>query len=231
MHSGIELWEKSRRTATLNAVQDAFHETWEALIALALERQPNLDAWMTGGRKKASKDIEDRYILGKEQIATYIEYAKVDPLRVWDLPDTGEPASEVRIEADFGGINVLGIVDLIMVNPETGALLVRDIKTGTKLPVGTRQLVTYRWMINKKYGVDPQYGDYWMAKNGVPTPRSYLGNFTEAQVSAWYQMMDYAEKQGIYIPNPGDHCRICDVARFCPDMGGTPPEGIPLLGT
>lgn len=215
----------------MNAVIDAFVETWETLIEKSMQKQPDLDAWMTGGRKKAAKDIEDRYALGKEQIADYIEYAKVDPLKVWNLPDTGEPASEVKIEEDFSGVNVLGIVDLIMVDPDTGALLVRDIKTGTKLPVGSRQLITYRWMINKRYGVDPLWGDYWMAKNGKPTFPAYLGNFTEKQVSAWYQMMDKAERDEIYIPNPGDHCRICDVARFCPDMGGIPPEGIPLLGT
>lgn len=231
VHSAVEMYEKSLRTAPEWALVDRYRETWQRLKRNALLEEPNLDAWMTGGRKKARKDIEDRFALGQEQITKYLEYAKHDPLRVWTLPDSGLPASEVKFLEDFGGVQVLGYVDLIMEDPVTGELQVRDIKTGTQKPIGLIQLAVYRWAIKKKYGRDLQWGDYWMAKYGAPSEPIYLGNTSLKQVESRFQMMDFAESNGIYLPNEGAHCRICDVSRYCPYMGGAAPEGIYFLGT
>lgn len=232
VHAAVELWEKSGRQASMKDLLNIFEETWDRLIGEARRREPNPAAWMTGGRKRTDKDIADRHALGREQISTYLAFARNDILRVWTLPDTGEPASEVEFREDFGGVEVLGYIDLIMQDPRTGALLVRDLKTGTKKPVGHTQLAVYRHAILKKYGVDARWGDYWMAKYGTTEPRIYLGDIPLRRIESRFQMMDFSERNGIYLPNVGDHCRsICDVARYCPDIGGQAPEGVFHLGT
>jgi len=211
---------------------NTYEETWDRLIGEAQRREPNPAAWLTGGRKRTDKDIADRHSLGRDQIAAYLAFARNDILRVWTLPDTGKPASEVEFREDFGGIEVIGFIDLIMQDPRTGELLVRDLKTGTKKPVGHAQLAVYKWAIRKKYHFDVQWGDYWMAKYGTTEPKIYLGDIPLRRVESWFQMMDFAERNKVYLPNVGDGCRsICDVSRHCPDIGGTPPEGVYHLGT
>ncbi|GAA2687731.1 RecB family exonuclease [Nonomuraea recticatena] len=231
VHAAIETFERSRRTADDETVLNRYREVWTEKVEAALEAEGDLDAWMKSGNKRPEKDLEDRFARGLDQVRSYLLWVQTDPLTVWTLPDSGEPAVEVKFREPFGGVEVLGFIDLIMQDPRTGDLLVRDIKTGSKKPVGGFQLATYRWAVNDRYGVDCQWGDFWMGKDGKPSAPEYLGRFTRQQVNTWYQMMDEAESAEIYIPNPGDHCRTCDVARHCPQVGGTPPPGVPMLGT
>jgi putative RecB family exonuclease len=160
-----------------------------------------------------------------------MENTRKEVLRPWNLPDTGWVASEVPFEEDFAGVRVKGFIDLILEHPTTGALVVRDIKTGAKKPTGTFQLATYRHAVIKKYGVDPQWGDYWMCKDDGPSTPEYLGGTSEELIASQYQIMDTAERDELYGANIGDHCNRCDVAKYCPFVGGEPPEGIPMLGT
>lgn len=231
VHAAIELYELSERRVGIDDLLATYTAKWDQMIGEAREREPNLSAWQTGGSKGTQKDIDDRYLLGQDQIRSYVNYGESDPLRVWRLPDTGQPASEVKFLEDFGGVNILGYVDLIMENPKTGDLLVRDIKTGTRKPSGWNQLAVYKWGIWKKYGRVINWGHYWMPKYGGPLPPIYLGDIPLKRVEAWFQMMDFSESNGVYLPNIGDHCRICDVRRHCPDAGGVAPEGIYHLGT
>lgn len=231
VHKGVEVWEWSYRTSPTDVILDAYEETWEAGESEAWKREPNPDGWQRSGMKKVENDLRDRRIKGRDQLLTYMTNTVKERLRPWTLPDTGWPASEVPFEEDFDGVRVKGFIDLIMEDPETGALLVRDLKTGTKKPVGPIQLGTYRFAIQKKYGVDPQWGDYWMCKDDAPSSPIYLGDISERLITSQYQIMDAAEKDGMYSANLGDHCMRCDVAKHCPFVGGTPPEGIYMLGT
>lgn len=128
-------------------------------------------------------------------------------------------------------MKVKGFIDLIMEDPTTGALLVRDIKTGAKKPVGTIQLATYSIAMRKKYGVEIAWGDYWMCKDDGPSSPEYLGGIPEQVITSQFQIMDAAEQDQMYTANVGDHCGRCDVAKHCPFVGGQAPEGIYMLGT
>lgn len=231
VHEAVSFWELSSRWASRKAVLDVYHKSWNESEAQAWKQEPNPAAWQKSGMKKTEKDLSDRLTRGEDQVDSYMEVAHEDPLEVWTLPDTGLPASEVPFLEDFGGVPVKGYIDLIMQDPGTGALLVRDLKTGTKKPVGSFQLATYRFAVHKKYGVDPLWGDYWMAKDGKPTSPMPIGEVPEAQITSQFQIMDITEKAGLYGANVGDHCGRCDVARHCPYVGGKAPEGIPALGT
>lgn len=231
VHEAISYWELSRREADSEQVLAVFRASWDEGLAKAREEEPNQDAWQRSGVKKVETDIRDRHQRGLDQTLAYMEYAKSDPLEIWIRPDTGQPASEVEFEEDFGGVLVKGFIDLIMWDPRSGELLVRDIKTGVKKPAGWFQLATYRHALRKKFDVDPWWGDYWMAKDAKPCSPIPLDGVSETLISSQFQVMDWAERSGLYTANIGDHCARCDVARHCPFAGGTPPEGIPALGT
>lgn len=212
-------------------VLDIYAQTWEQEEAAAKEKEPDLEAWQKSGVKKTEKDLQDRFIRGRDQIAAYMENTRKERLRPWTLPDTGRVASEVEFEESFGDVIVRGSVDLILEDPDTGALLIRDIKTGSKKPVGHMQLAVYRHAIRKKYGVDPLWGDYWMCKDGGPTPAAPLWPYSEQLITAQFEALDQAVRDELYLANIGDHCTRCGVAAHCPFVGGQPPEGIALLGT
>jgi putative RecB family exonuclease len=231
VHAAIESYEKSLRQATEATCLDVFESVWNVEEEKAWKQEPNPIAWQKSGVRKTETDLSIRKEKGAEQVLAYIEYAQKENLEVWKLPDTGEPASEVPFEEDFGGVTVRGFIDLIMVERVTDNILVRDIKTGTKVPVGNFQLATYRHAVKKKYGKDALWGDYWMAKDSKPTPAEPVGLVTETMITTQFQIMDAAERNGQYGANIGDHCGRCDVARHCPFVGGQPPEGIPALGT
>lgn len=231
MHTGVEVWEKSFRTMKPTLVLDAYEQAWQEEEAKAWAKEPNENAWQRSGVKKTRVDLGDRYVRGRDQLTAYMEATRKERLRPWVLPDTGWVASEVPFEEDFGGVMVKGFIDLIMEDPATGALLVRDVKTGTKKPVGFLQLATYRWALKKKYGIDTLWGDYWMCKDNAPSQPIPLGHVPEALITSQFQIMDHARKEQLYAANVGDHCTRCDVARHCPFVGGEAPEGIHFLGT
>lgn len=231
VHKAVEVWEQSWRSVSASEILAIYEEEWTAREAQAWRQEPNPEGWQKSGVKKTETDLRDRRIKGRDQVLTYMTETVKERLQTWVLPDTGMPASEVPFEEDFGGVLVKGFIDLILEDLITHVLLVRDVKTGAKKPVGTFQLKTYAIAMHKKYGVDIQWGDYWMCKDDGPSAPEPLGNIPEQQIVSQYQIMDAAERDGMYTANVGDHCTRCDVARHCPFVGGTPPDGIYMLGT
>jgi putative RecB family exonuclease len=212
-------------------VLGVYEAVWEEKESQAWQQEPNPAGWQRSGVKKTETDLRDRKIKGRDQVLTYIENTVKERLRPWTLPDTGWVASEVPFEEDFGGVLVKGFIDLVMQDPDTGALLVRDLKTGAKAPVGPIQLKTYSMAMKKKYGVDIAWGDHWMCKDEGPSSPQYLAGIPDVLITSQYQIMDAAVSEEMFAANLGDHCSRCDVAKHCPFVGGTPPEGIHMLGT
>lgn len=208
-----------------------YEDTWEEEESKAWQKEPDPAAWQRSGVKKVETDIRDRRIRGRDQVIGYMEATQNERLTAWTLPDTGWVASEVPFEVDLGGVRVRGFIDLIMVDPQTGALLVRDIKTGAKKPVGTVQLATYAIALRKQYGVHVAWGDYWMCKDDCASSPEYLGDIPEARIASQYQMVDASIRDERWPANVGDHCARCDVARHCPFVGGETPAGADFLGT
>ncbi|SDH17682.1 PD-(D/E)XK nuclease superfamily protein [Sinosporangium album] len=215
VHAALEAYEKSWRQLSEVELIEIFEDEWSRLLGEAIAAHPDLDTWLQPGRKKVENDLDDRHAESIEQIRRYLSYVQTDPLKPWVLPDTGEPASEVEFFADFDGIPVYGFIDLILMDPRTGALHIRDIKTGSKRPAGAIQLGIYRHAVRLTLGIDPLWGDYWMGKDGAPLPPVDLTRYNYAWVARELRQMDESERAGRYLANPGDHCRVCDVAHHC----------------
>nr|WP_246430724.1 PD-(D/E)XK nuclease family protein [Streptomyces rectiverticillatus] len=218
VHAAIEQFEKSARTLTKVQAVDAYVAAWADEQEKMFKVEPDVNRWRVIGRKRPSKDLEDRYLEGHRQVVGYVDYVKSSGETVWSLPD-GKPAVEVEFNVELDGVPVLGYIDQIIEHPDLG-LMVRDIKTGTKLPTDPLQLVLYKMAMKIQFDVDVQYGDYWMGKNLAPTDPYWLGNVDAAWLADQYRQMDIAERNGVYLANPGDHCRVCGFKGQCFIFGG-----------
>jgi hypothetical protein len=98
---------------------------------------------------------------------------------------------------------------------ETGALMVRDLKTGAE-PVWPVQLGVYRLAMLDSLGIDIQWGDYYLAKTGgSSTPVDLRKRFSYDFVGQLFKSLDTGIKEEIFLPNPGN-CFTCGVKSSCP---------------
>lgn len=218
-HDGMEAWEKSGRQLTAQEVADFAVASYDDRIAAGREQAPDDSGWLTGGRTRPQVDIDRRRDRVVEQVHGYIKYSLDNEhlFRPATLPD-GRPAVEVPFTITLNGVTVRGAIDLVL-EWHDGALTIRDLKTGNKLPNDPLQLSFYGLGWKRLFGDVIEYGDYFICKNNAPTQPYYLLNYSEEYIGAWLEMFDRSERQGLYIPNGGDHCRVCSVRPYCPLMG------------
>lgn len=223
-HSAIEEYELSGRAMTIEQAQEHYRADYDRRINEEQERVPEPEKWLTGGRTKAETDVENRRQRGADQVKIYIEYAEAhaDQWRIWPVGDRGY-AVELQFEVDFGGVNVLGYIDQVREYAD-GSIIPVDLKSGTKEPASALQLATYAHVINEFMGVLPTSGTFWMPKlrrDGTLVGDVWkdLTAWTKPLLDKMYRGFDAAERAGIYLPQPGDMCRVCTVQDACTVMG------------
>ncbi|MEO3862652.1 PD-(D/E)XK nuclease family protein [Acrocarpospora sp. B8E8] len=215
IHEAADAWEKSGRLMPIPDAQEVFRTTWIAELAEADAVEPDRTKWLVGGRKKVVNDLRDRYNGGLDQVATYINYNLEDTsLAPYVMPD-GTIAAEVGFEIEFRDIAVLGYIDVIMEDTRTGELIVRDIKSGAKVPAVPFQLIVYRKAL-AELGIEARWGDFFMTRDGKPTRPIDLTTLDEKWIEEWFVRQVRLAEQGLFLPNPGDACRTCGVAPHCP---------------
>lgn len=216
-HAAIEAYERSGRTLTPDQCIEAFEAAWSESITKDFDRESDLSVWMTGGRRKPETDIELRYEEGKTQVLSYLDYIKTSGETIWTAPD-GRLAVELKIEFVLSGVPVIVYIDQVIVTK--GRLVVRDLKTGSSYN-SPLQLGTYDLALEAEYNLRAGWGDFWLAKKAKPSSPIDLSPYTAERLGAWYAQMDAGQRAGIYIPSPGDHCRVCGVSQWCTAIGGT----------
>ncbi|MEU3278181.1 PD-(D/E)XK nuclease family protein [Streptomyces antibioticus] len=210
-HGAIETYELGGRRADEDFVADLFSQDYSAAARKELDRQPDLDRWMTAGPDGAS-DIEARYVLGRSQTKAYVSWAKDHGPKLWK--DTqGRPGVELHLQAEMGGVQVQGYIDQLVDDEPADAVRVRDLKTGSTK--SKFQLQTYAILVRKALGLDVRKGDWYMAKTGGLSRPLDLSKVSEDEVGQRYAEMDAGVKRGDFPANPGFGCRFCDVSHAC----------------
>ncbi|MGN9782829.1 RecB family exonuclease [Nonomuraea sp. ZG12] len=218
VHEAADAWEKSCRTMDVFDAIEVYKKAWRREIAKADERCPERSKWLVGGRKKVANDLKDRYEGGMGQVADYMRANLMDKrLRPYELPD-GSPAAEVGFEVEFLDVIIRGYIDIVLQDTVTGALLVRDIKTGSKAPQVPFQLSVYRKAVNEIFGEDVTWGDFFMTRDAKPTAPVDLTTLDNEWIEQWFLNAAAIEERRLFLPNPGDACRTCGVAPHCPLM-------------
>lgn len=221
-HESAEAWERSLREFDERETVDLYYAAYDREIAEGLQREPDPNRWMTGGRVKGTDDIARRRARGADQIRAFLRYALAAPERPLSLGGD-EVAVEVSFDLDLDGISVVGVIDVVTEFPG-GILVPRDYKTGSRRPTWPFQPAVYRLAMLDLFGVLPDWGDYYIAKDGKPDPPVDLTRYSRDFISRLFLDMDRAENAGIYLPNPGDGCRTCGVAPHCVVRGSRKSE-------
>jgi len=221
-HRTVEAWERAGRTLTVETWQSIYVSEFAGAFTGSLRREPDLSRWLYGGRGGAQADLDRRAEAGQEWVATYIRHALADDWQIYELPD-GTPAVEVAfrltVPGPDGPVDIIGSIDQVLTLDGRTPGRIRDLKSGSKAPVGWQQLALYRLAWIDLFGEDPREGDYYLARKGETTPAVDLSFYTLDDLTRDFRALETAIGQGIYLPNPGDLCRPCGVAHACPIFG------------
>lgn len=182
-------------------------------------------SWIKTGR--ASKAWPDKetpawwLASGPMMLDNYIAWRQEHQLPIWVTPQ-GLPGIELEVEARLRPDlpRLRGFIDRVMVDPESGALVVVDLKSGSRTNP-PRQLGIYKVLLEETYpGTSAAYGSYYEARKGKPTPLIDLSYYTKETVAELVDNYKRAVMARVFAPNPGTSCSTCTVRRYCPEMGG-----------
>lgn len=226
VHTGIEEWEKSDRTLTADQVEDIVITDYRNRANKLIEEwEPSY--WMTGGRKKGEDDLSDREDKAVLQVRDYMVWATSQE-HLWCVED-----SEVEFNLEFGGVVVRGYIDQI-VRRVDGSLLVRDLKSGNKVPGSPIQLAVYAHAVQDLYKEPVGGGEFAMLMN--PSGRSAASQtvkliefdltenptFKRGFLDQFFSDLERGIQGQVFLPNADDSCtRICSVSQYCRAVGTT----------
>lgn len=193
-------------------------DTWEAQKASQIASTGQEQAlWRAGGRaSKANPDKENGVWWetgGRAMLQKWVEWRTGS--HGWDIwtDPNGIPAIELGLAPTLGGVTVRMHIDRIMITPN-GELVILDLKTGQRTPSSDLQLAFYAAGLEKSWGIRPQYGTYWMAREGTTSPLVDLGYLSTDKIEQMVSDFDRARKAHLFIPNL-NNCKMCDYTAKC----------------
>lgn len=182
--------------------------------------------WIRGGRvskEYPDKESEAWWLFHLPLMAqSYQAWRDSTKWVLWE-PSTSVLAIELEMTTRLGGVTLKAHADRGFVLP-SGELAVVDLKTGSRKPESTLQLGVYATAIQMNYGVRPKWGYYYMARQGKHIGPYDLDKYTPSRLEELYRQFRLGVENGVFIPNVGNHCKTCGVARFCFFGGGADAE-------
>lgn len=152
---------------------------------------------------------------------------------LWESPD-GLPGVEVEVRYELGGHPVIGSIDCVLTNRNTGEIWLVDWKAGRSKPDDTSQLDGYRLGFEERFGLKPDLAGFYMARTGKEHLTASLPTFTREMLDHKFQQAGERAEQaeaGQFDPDLTQCQYLCSVASFCPVKGGpNAPIVLPLPG-
>lgn len=151
--------------------------------------------------------------------------------RLEDPNDVKILGTELRLEADIGGVMLRGIIDRLELAPD-GALVVTDYKTGAspKVQYEGKRLAGvhfYSFLCEATFGRRPDRIQLLHLREpeaiiNVPTDQSARG--LKIRAAAVWKAIETACERDDFRPNPGPLCNWCSFQQWCPTFGGNPAD-------
>ena len=196
-----------------------WNDAWNAEIEDIIKYQdPNFDTKtlrQSSRTTKANPDGENAewwYVNGRKFLDSWIAWRKGSGWNIWTTPQ-GVPAIELMMEIETGGVNLKGAVDRVFITPEKEIIVV-DLKTGIRTPQSDLQLQVYACMLERATGIRPDFGAYWMARQGGTSTPVRLNKFTLKKLDEMVSLFQKAREDNLYLPN-FESCKMCSVQEYC----------------
>lgn len=233
-HRGVEEYERARVLAgndpepigwEPNDAAKRYRSLLSEEIAKQVAAYPDVkvSTWRSANQgKEGAAWWEDK---GPEMLAQYVIKAKDRPERVLELGDV--LALELDFTTELGGIPVRMIVDQVLWHPARQLVIVRDLKTGSRMPGDPVQLQAYADGIRHAFGLPANaagiVGRYWDARKATDVgERDLTHPDAIAATAARFVEFDRAERLGIYTARPSNFCVSCSARSVCPIMRSVP---------
>jgi CRISPR/Cas system-associated exonuclease Cas4 (RecB family) len=234
-HETIREWETAAAgdvVPSADAAAERFpHHLAEETAETVIKTGIGPHEWRASGRvSQAYPDKENRawwLDKGPEMVAQYVLAQAGRESETLRLVDGTTLALELGFMLHLPGLAPLkGFIDQVLYFPRTDQIIVRDYKSGSQVPVDRLQLQMYRLALEDCFGITARawWGDYWDARKGKATRGYNLTDRSRVEAAVRYRVsvMDTAERQGLYLPNPGNNCSACGVRSHCPAMSDEP---------
>ena len=149
--------------------------------------------------------------------------------RLEDPNDVNILGTELRLEADLGGVTLRGVIDRLELAAD-GALVVTDYKTGTapRVQYEAKRLAGvhfYAFLCEAMFGRRPDRIQLLHLREPeaiitVPTDQSARG--LQLRAAAVWRAIEKACEADDFRPNPSTLCNWCSFRQWCPVFGGDP---------
>lgn len=219
IHKVIEQGEGSS-PKWLYRVEDMWREIFrETIEAFEASSGVGREHWLAANRGK--ENLEWWEVEGLAMLMNYLTWRKGMLAKGWGLVaielEVRTPETETQRER-------LGYVDQVWWNHATGAMLLPDLKSGSRDPKDVIQLDTYGRQVAavgagvvKPEMIKSVEAGYLMLRKGELVLRGDVFKRTQAaEIDFRFANMDRAERAGIYTPNVGAFCGSCTVRAACP---------------
>lgn len=217
VHQAFCDWEKFDREID---VCEYFEGYYDEYIEESLKLQPDLDLWtIPPNSKDTMKSIASYRKRGLERdVPTYRDRCLEAGWEIYRF-DTGEKALELEYEIELDGIPIKGAVDRVQWWPERGYATIEDLKSGNLEEWDRRQLGVYAYALRTVYDIPIRWGRYWFTKTDQPSEWFDLRRYDKNYLISIFNDLDAIIDQRLLLPNPGEHCKLCDVRPWCRELG------------
>lgn len=208
-------------------IRDVFCEEFRRAITEEREHSgfPE-DKWLKAGYR-GNQDAGWWEEHGPDHIQNFITWYEGSGAQIWITPD-GIPAIELGLKVYFGGVAVRMYIDLIVVLGT--ALLIIDLKSGSRRPDTLTQLGIYASGVELEYGIRPRFGSFFMTRGSgrkeedkiyLTKPEDLSGyRYSVPFYTGQLEKFNRGVETGIFVAHPGDQCDRCGVAYACSAVGG-----------
>lgn len=170
-----------------------------------------------GGRAtKANPNKEDEKFwqtTGPIWVENYIAWRKANPnWKIWTTPQ-GEPAVELGLTPIVAGVPIKMFIDRVF--EVNGQLVIVDLKTSQQVPTSTLQLGFYKLGLEQTFGVEVNWGNYYMSRGSNTVEMVDLSEYTYDKMEYLVEGFDKARKAGVFLPNTNNCQYRCGLTAHC----------------